>query len=94
MIDEEIRRLIDEAESTARKVLTEHMEDLHKVAKGLLEYETLTANEVQALLKDEPIERPDPSGPSGDSGKRSSVPSSGKPKDTPGGLEPEPQPGG
>jgi cell division protease FtsH len=38
IIDEEIRRIVDEAESKARKVLTEHMDDLHAVAKGLLEY--------------------------------------------------------
>ncbi|MGF1611586.1 MAG: ATP-dependent zinc metalloprotease FtsH [Kiloniellales bacterium] len=95
LIDEEIRRLIDEAEVKARKVLTEHMDELHKIAKGLLEYETLTADEVKALINDQPIERPDTTGgPSGESGRRSSVPSSGKPKDTPGGLEPEPQPGG
>jgi cell division protease FtsH len=95
LIDEEIRRLIDEAETTARKVLNERMEDLHKIAKGLLEYETLTADEVRALINDQPIERPDTTGgPSGESGRRSSVPSSGKPKDSPGGLEPEPQPGG
>ena len=97
IIDEEIRRLIDEAEELARKVLNEHMEDLHKLAKGLLEYETLSGQEVQAILNDQEIDRSDPAaggGTSGDSGRRSSVPSSGKPKDTPGGLEPEPQPGG
>ena len=97
MIDEEIRRLIDEAEELARKVLNEHMDDLHKLAKGLLEYETLSGQEVQAILNDQEIDRSDPAaggGASGDSGRRSSVPSSGKAKDTPGGLEPEPQPGG
>jgi cell division protease FtsH len=96
MIDQEIRRIIEEAETKAREVLTEHMDDLHKVAKGLLEYETLTGAEVQALLNDEEIDRSDPTGTTGESGRRSSVPSSGKPtkgKDSPGGLEPEPQPG-
>ena len=95
MIDQEIRRLIEEAEETARKVLDAHMEDLHKLSKGLLEYETLSGDEVQAILRGETIDRSDATGPSGgDSGRRSSVPSSGKPKDSPGGLEPEPQPGG
>jgi cell division protease FtsH len=98
MIDNEIRRIIEEAEATAREVLTAHMEDLHKVAKGLLEYETLSGQEVQALIDDEPIDRSDTAGTTGDSGRRASVPSSGKPakgagKDRPGGLEPEPQPG-
>ena len=95
MIDQEIRRLIEEAEEAARKVLDAHMEDLHKLSKGLLEYETLSGDEVRAILRGETIDRGDATGPSGgDSGRRSSVPSSGKPKDSPGGLEPEPQPGG
>ena len=98
MIDNEVRRIVEEAETTARNVLTTHMEDLHKVAKGLLEYETLSGTEVQALLNDEEIDRSDPTGTTGESGRRSSVPSSGKAakgdgKDSPGGLEPEPQPG-
>jgi cell division protease FtsH len=98
MIDNEVRRIIEEAEATARDVLTTHMEDLHKVTKALLEYETLSGAEVQAILDDEPIDRSDASGATGETGPRSSVPSSGKPakgadKDRPGGLEPEPQPG-
>ncbi len=96
IIDEEIRKLIEAAEDTARRVLVEHMEDLHKVTKGLLEYETLTADEVRNILDDIEIDRSDTTGTTGDSGRRSSVPSSGKPskprKDT-GGMEPEPQPG-
>jgi cell division protease FtsH len=96
IIDEEIRRLIDEAETTARRILTENLDDLHKVATALLEYETLSGDEVKALMRGEQINRPDdtpaPTRP------RSSVPSSGTPvRDTgrpgPTGLEPEPQPG-
>ncbi len=99
IIDEEIRRIIEEAENTARDVLSEHMDDLHTVAKGLLEYETLSGEEVQMLLRGETIDRSEPASTSdkGSSGRRSSVPSSGKAakgKESPGGLEPEPQPGG
>ena len=94
MIDNEIRRIIEEAEATAREVLNEHLEDLHKVAKGLLEYETLSGDEVQMLLRDEEIDRSEPTSTQGPSGRRSSVPSSGKATKGPGGLEPEPQPGG
>jgi cell division protease FtsH len=98
MIDEEIRRMIDEAEGTARRILTEHLDDLHTVANALLEYETLSGEEVKALLRGEAIrvgggETPPPRA-------RSSVPTSGTPvRDDPskgrppGGLEPEPQPG-
>ena len=95
LIDEEIRRLVDEAETKGRQVLESHMEDLHKLAKGLLEYETLSGEEVQAILRGEAVDRSDTSGPAGESGRRSSVPSSGKPgKEPPSGLEPEPQPEG
>jgi cell division protease FtsH len=97
LIDEEIRRIIEESETTARKVLEEHVEELHKLAKGLLEYETLSGDEVQKILRGETIDRSEPASTTqGPSGRRSSVPSSGKPakgKDSPGGLEPEPQPG-
>jgi cell division protease FtsH len=95
-IDEEIRRIIHEAEQTATKVLKKHLKDLHKVAKGLLEYETLSADEVQTVLRDEPVDRSEAEG-EGPGGGRSSVPSSGKAakgKDSPGGMEPELQPEG
>lgn len=104
MIDEEIRRIIEEAETTARKVLTKHTDDLHSVTKALLEYETLSGEEVRMILRGEVIDRSEESD-EGSSGRRSSVPSSGKPakgkgkgKGKSGGLkqepEPEPQPGG
>ena len=98
MIDNEVRRIIEEAEAKAREVLTTHMEDLQKVTKALLEYETLSGSEVKSILNDEPIDRSDPTGTTGESGRRASVPSSGKAakgpgKDSTGGLEPEPQPG-
>ncbi len=95
MIDEEIRRIIEEAEATARKVLEENIDGLHKLAKGLLEYETLSAEEVQLVLAGKPIDRSE-ADYEGPSGRRSSVPSSGKSakgKGAPGGLKPEPQPG-
>ncbi len=58
LIDEETRSLIEEAETTARGVLTKHLDDLHVLAKALLEYETLTGDEINALLRGEEI-RPD-----------------------------------
>jgi cell division protease FtsH len=98
LIDEEIRRIIEEAETKARMVLTEHKDDLHRVTKALLEFETLSGEEVRTLLDGGTIDRGDQSD-QGSSGRRSSVPSSGKAAakdsgETPGGLEPEPQPGG
>ncbi|MDJ0983143.1 MAG: ATP-dependent zinc metalloprotease FtsH [Kiloniellales bacterium] len=96
IIDQEIRRLIDEAESLARKVLTEHMDELHLLAKGLLEYESLSGNEVDTIIKGQELDRSEDTGTEPPSGRKSSVPSSGRAssgKDSPGGLEPEPQPG-
>jgi cell division protease FtsH len=95
VIDEEIRHVIEVAESTARRILTEHIDDLHKVAQALLEYETLSGDEVRALLRGENIVRPEAGEPPAAkpqpprTGRRTSVPSSGGGKEP--GLEPEPQ---
>jgi cell division protease FtsH len=51
IIDQEVIKLVQDAESRARKILTENMSDLHIIAKGLLEYETLTGEEIKNLLK-------------------------------------------
>ncbi len=59
LIDEEVRRFVDEAESTCTKILTENLEELHVVAKGLLEYETLTGDEIKDLIKGVPPTRDD-----------------------------------
>src|SRR4026207_2276796 len=42
MVDEEIHRIVDEAFEHARKIISEHIDDLHTIAHGLLEYETLS----------------------------------------------------
>src|SRR6185437_4433793 len=62
IIDEEIRRIIDEGETTARGILTEHLEELHALAKGLLEFETLSADEIRRVIRGEKIVR-DTGGP-------------------------------
>ncbi len=93
IIDEEIRRLIDEAEAKAHKVLEKHEDDLHSLAAALLEYETLSGEEVDALLRGEAIVRDGDPEPPETGGRRSSVPASGSP-DSPPDLEPTPQPGG
>lgn len=93
VIDEEVRRLIDEGEKKAHHILTTKMTDLHTIAKALLEYETLSGDEIDALLAGKPIQRGDDSTPPAakantQSGKRSSVPSSA---DVPMGMDPTPQ---
>ena len=92
IIDEEIRRLIDEADAFARKILTEKLDQLHLLANGLLEYETLTGDEIKALLRGESIFRPEQD-EAEDAGTVSPIPTSGGKKPGPSGLEPEPQPG-
>ncbi|NQZ69578.1 MAG: ATP-dependent zinc metalloprotease FtsH [Lentisphaeria bacterium] len=50
-IDQEVKRLIDEALSTCQKILTDHKDQLEKLGDALLERETLTAKEVYELLE-------------------------------------------
>ena len=72
----EVRRIIEEAEETARHVLTEQIGDLHAIAEALLTYETLSGDEVRSLLDGETISRDDNTDENRPSG-RSSVPSTG-----------------
>jgi len=60
-IDVEVRRFIDEAYEQAKKIITENIDDLHKIAKALLEYELLSGDEIKAILRDEAIIRDNPS---------------------------------
>ncbi len=92
IIDQEVRRLIEEAEGQAKRILTEHFDDLHKIAKALLEYETLSNEEIGQILRGEPIVRDDTggAGPGNDRRRRASVPTSSGPSP---GINPEPQPG-
>jgi cell division protease FtsH len=49
-IDEEIRRIIDDAYSTAKKILNENMDKLHKMADALMQYETLDTAQIDAIM--------------------------------------------
>jgi len=100
LIDEEVRRLIEEAEDKARKVLTDKSDDLETLAQALLEYETLSGSDVDALLSGGVISRPDGNEDNSDNSVKSSVPTSGDGvkkgagKGYTGNLAPEPQPEG
>jgi len=67
-IDFEVRRLVQHAQDEARRILTERLEDLHALAKALIEFETLSGEEIVNALKgvmpnrDEP-EHKAPAGP-------------------------------
>ena len=92
LIDSEIRLIVDTCYDKARSILEDKIEDLHKLAKGLIEYETLSGDEILSLIKDGSINRPDPEEEIKNAGP--SVPKSGKtgfkPKIVPD-LKPKPQ---
>ncbi len=60
LIDCEVRRIVEDAENTARQVLTQHSKALEAVSEALLSYETLTGEEVRALFEGREIVRKDP----------------------------------
>ena len=49
-MDSEIRKIVDKGYERAKKVLTEKIDDLHKLAKALLTYETLSGEEIENLI--------------------------------------------
>ena len=49
-VDLEIRKIVDKGYERARKVLTDKLDDLHKLAKALLVYETLSGEEIENLI--------------------------------------------
>ena len=49
-VDSEIRKIVDKGYERARTVLTEKIDDLHKLAKALLTYETLSGEEIENLI--------------------------------------------
>jgi cell division protease FtsH len=96
-IDAEIKRIIDDAYATAVRVVTERRDGLDAIAKALLEYETLSGDEIKGLLAGEPIVRKPVDDTLAADTRRSSVPTTGRvPKSgpVPGGFDPAPQPNG
>ncbi|GGI20123.1 ATP-dependent zinc metalloprotease FtsH [Bradyrhizobium guangdongense] len=92
-IDSEIKRLVEEGYKEATRILTEKHADLEALAKGLLEFETLSGDEIVDLLKGKKPNREsvlEPTTP-----RASAVPPAGKsprPRPDPDpGLEPQPQ---
>ena len=49
-VDAEVRKIIDTSYDRAKQVLTEKIDDLHKIAKALLVYETLSGDEIRDLI--------------------------------------------
>ena len=74
LVDAEVRRIVDEIYARATKILKDKLDDLHILAKALLEYELLSGDEIKALLRGEKIIREDDEPI--DTTPKSSVPSS------------------
>lgn len=91
-IDNEIKSVIDHAYAEAKRILTERRADLESLANGLLEYETLSGDEIQAVLRGEKIVRKVVDEPMADQ-RRASVPTATPRPDMPGGLGPLPAAG-
>jgi cell division protease FtsH len=91
-IDQEIRTIIDNCYRRAHEIIEQHAEDLQILAKGLLEYETLTGDEIVALLKGIPPVRAPYEEPEPQRGPGPSVPQAGRSRSI-GPIAPEPQPG-
>ena len=89
LIDTEIRQIVDSCYDLAKKILNEKIDDLHALAKGLIEYETLNGDEITTLLKEGKIDRSNPEEEINNAGP--SVPKSGKSAPVGPSFKPKPQ---
>ncbi len=89
LIDSEIRKIVDSCYDLAKKILNEKIDDLHALAKGLIEYETLNGDEITTLLKEGKIDRSNPEEEINNAGP--SVPKSGKSAPVGPSFKPKPQ---
>ena len=60
IIDSEVKRLVQAGYDEAKRIITERLDDLHTLAKALLEYETLSGDEIINAMKGVPPVREDP----------------------------------
>jgi cell division protease FtsH len=79
LVDEEVQQLLDAAEARARQILSDNIEGLHRLKDALLEYETLSAEEVETVLAGSEITR-QPSEVTPDSTDSTPQPATGRPK--------------
>ncbi|MFP5510471.1 MAG: ATP-dependent zinc metalloprotease FtsH [Alphaproteobacteria bacterium] len=93
LIEEEVKRFIQEGYETAYRILTERKDEWERLAQGLLEYETLTGEEIKRVMRGDPPHASDDEDDKTDNGNAASITAipKTKPKVKPaGGLEPEP----
>jgi len=58
VIDEEVKRILDNSYQMARNILLENRDKVESIAKALLKFETITGEEINALIRGESIDRP------------------------------------
>lgn len=96
LIDQEVRRLVEDGEKQARDLITKNATEFEAIAQALLEYETLTGDELRGILDGKPPVRESDSDAS--TPKGTGVPKAGKATrkkpdaapETDGGMEPQP----
>ena len=91
LIENEVKALIDEGYETARAILLARNDEFERLAQGLLEYETLTGDEIKKVVAGEPIGGDDdaPSPPSSGSTSVLSIPKTKTRAKAKPGMEPE-----
>ena len=77
LIESEVRRLVEDGYKKAKKILSDNLDDLHTLAQALLEYESLSGDEIQDLMDGKPIIRDEPEDDSKSGATKPSVPSGG-----------------
>ncbi len=97
LIEDEVKALIDEGYETAFSIIKEKKVEFERLAQGLLEYETLTGDDIKKVVKGEALTSGDDTDDNPDAGNTPSLTAipktkaKAKPKSKPkGGLEPEP----
>ncbi len=92
LIEEEVKSFIDDGYALAYKIIEENAEAFERLAQGLLEYETLTGEEIKRVMNGEPPHTDDDDGGSGEKDMPSvtAIPKTKKKPKSDSGLEPEP----
>jgi cell division protease FtsH len=78
LIDQEVKNIVEEGYKRAQKILKTHSKDLHTLAKGLLEFETLSGDEINDLLSGKKISKPGLSSKKKAKAKKSTLPKTKK----------------
>ena len=90
LIDTEIKRIVEGAYDRAKQLLSDHVDELHALATALLEYETLTGEEIKKAVKGEDIGRDNPGAkPTSLPVSGGSIPSTRRPRGGIGGAAPQ-----